>query len=1655
MTSLFKNNYKVYLYKYNYAALQKKVSSLIDNNSANKFLFESFVTDLYTIGVPSDTVIDQISGKYKEYVDDYYKKQSTLSTKDKNTNKQIGESKTLEYKPLGKEDTDVLLKYSRSTISGEDNLVQRALAQNYALQMLQRDYENSMMKSGEEEIKINWLNTMEKKETYDNYVKKALELSTKLLENLFNPVIDDIKKLQQGEITNSEYVHVIDLTNLNSSAQLETVSTERTKYTSNNFIALNTERDGTSGETDTGDNAVDSIGVITTTLEGLSNMTSFNLRQDILLKYNISIEANDIIEIVNISQNKVLSKSLSGVQVANNEVNRNTQFIGFVTKLNLSQRFGGVSLLNVSCEGISKMLSLNPTISNNAVAPQFYSVIDFIAGKDAVQKTSNAAVTNVFSSFFDGLNAFDLFTKLLSDVLAVSPVEEDKTSYVLRLISDPDKLKSLPYQYAKPLIILYHFAVSKSTIRETGVKSHIVLAKIENNVNQEKLQAYLLMIRSQFDLFWSTMTTPISVLQTLANNTFLEIFEDRNGILILRPPRYNTWIDNDIIEPDNFIEWTQSVDDSTLKSRSDYQWSIPAIGVQNEFCGGYYQDIPALLKYGFRIDSPKNSPSVQSEIDAAVYSALDVTKANSDTRTFELTVPLTQDYVLGRLYYFPINKSIYGNIKSTGFVGYLSTISTTISPGNVDIHRLTFKYMRIAELIDSNDVAGDLKDKISLGDKSGFSILNFKRLPELSMYQSSVTPDMLTKKQRERLDEKVNQLCANSRYYWAAYYDPFKKKFDEWTKRNTYRTESEYLKLYFYLAPTNIRVKDFKSYENEKYLVKSSEFTPKQQLINALWFTDLLMRTNQPTNKYPIKAREIRTKTNEIYFFDYLRRDATFKEMYQPIQYIKVGNTNALSAPYATVHNQFFINDSLYPNMLSGFNSKEKENFENIMNNIMHIYTKYLRDDYNREEYEYWYRDNVSKKLLNARGIGRSNSDFKIAFDNHRKRLDIMAGAYENYCNNRFAFHEFEVAYDLAGNDIKTLLEYADVKDGQSFWEKQVKLVIKTSVDVFGIFTVLNNWISKLASSIGESLEVDSKVGIPAYIVQDTARFPLMQSLYKRGAYIAGVCPIDYTLEIHDFNKSIIAPNLGVTDKVKLNSMELKTAKSEVIGTFKKLILDTKLFNNGNGLLYYYPVIEFDNEKVKSCYGIDVTTLKNTYITTEEEINEFISNGKHTKFLPCVIRVGCTQIPEAKIPTIQQIYNQDGLYVGVDKNDDGSLVVNDTKAVFDPSVLYTWENSDFQDLYNVTVYNLIESINGNNFGTYLQCNERLETELNLKSNDIDWSSKVGKVTLDNITYFTELNKLPCVYNLELRCNLDKSTVINEMTQDAIKDRFKQCVLKTVFNIGDFPENGYLYIQDNSDYVNIVSENTKNFRDYALVCRLNLDFVKDDSIGVLTVTEADDVSANSAESSYTIDVELNSRKTDFIHSVELKEQTQVALYNSDFSYMPLTSKKLYPHDVYARLTEDKFGSLNPSTTFKPDSSELKILVQRYIREPNRTIGKLFINGQYFCDTLEDYDRGNITSKSQKVSGKTAINSGKYKIISSYSSKFNEDLPLLQNVPFFEGIRIHTGLTEDDTEGCILVGTYKDGVWYSSDSSVNKLNSELNTNSTITIERLYSV
>lgn len=97
--------------------------------------------------------------------------------------------------------------------------------------------------------------------------------------------------------------------------------------------------------------------------------------------------------------------------------------------------------------------------------------------------------------------------------------------------------------------------------------------------------------------------------------------------------------------------------------------------------------------------------------------------------------------------------------------------------------------------------------------------------------------------------------------------------------------------------------------------------------------------------------------------------------------------------------------------------------------------------------------------------------------------------------------------------------------------------------------------------------------------------------------------------------------------------------------------------------------------------------------------------------------------------------------------------------------------------------------------------------------------------------------------------------------------------------------------------------------------------------------------------------------------------------------------------------------------------MKIEVKRIFKGTEYTIGKLYIDGAYFCDTLEDVVR------EKKIDGITAIPAGEYKVKKTFSPRFGKKLPEVLNVFGFSGVRIHAGNTAKDTDGCILLGLNK--------------------------------
>lgn len=142
-----------------------------------------------------------------------------------------------------------------------------------------------------------------------------------------------------------------------------------------------------------------------------------------------------------------------------------------------------------------------------------------------------------------------------------------------------------------------------------------------------------------------------------------------------------------------------------------------------------------------------------------------------------------------------------------------------------------------------------------------------------------------------------------------------------------------------------------------------------------------------------------------------------------------------------------------------------------------------------------------------------------------------------------------------------------------------------------------------------------------------------------------------------------------------------------------------------------------------------------------------------------------------------------------------------------------------------------------------------------------------------------------------------------------------------------------------------------------------------------------------------------------------------------------------------------------------NQRMKLTLKRIALRSTYTIGRLYVDGNYFCDTLEDTVRdlnknGKFDNGEKKVYAKTAIPYGTYEIKWTYSPRFKKYTPQLMNVPSFEGIRIHAGSTPAATAGCLLLGQNKKvGMVLNSRATINKfypLIKEACSNGKVTIE-----
>jgi hypothetical protein len=276
--------------------------------------------------------------------------------------------------------------------------------------------------------------------------------------------------------------------------------------------------------------------------------------------------------------------------------------------------------------------------------------------------------------------------------------------------------------------------------------------------------AYEQSLRSAFNLFFSQLQTPATILNSLRSTAKYAVYENENGEIISEIPRYNEFLADDgerieefiISNPMGSMEVVRQ--DLDLITRLDSKQYITVLDYQPyTFSSRQYTDIAVLSKYGMRADAPIYNPNATGSLTASMYAALEVTAQNANTRTMVIENPADRKFKLGRLYFIAVGdlndvgggpddipnapreierteterteteetetrvkRTMAGRTRVDGYVGYLNGFNIVANYGEVISYRLSLNYVRKAKLLIS-----------ATPPLISTTVANFKVLPDL------------------------------------------------------------------------------------------------------------------------------------------------------------------------------------------------------------------------------------------------------------------------------------------------------------------------------------------------------------------------------------------------------------------------------------------------------------------------------------------------------------------------------------------------------------------------------------------------------------------------------------------------------------------------------------------------------------------------------------------------------------------------------------------------------------------------------------------------------------------------------------------------------------------------------------------------------------
>jgi hypothetical protein len=367
--------------------------------------------------------------------------------------------------------------------------------------------------------------------------------------------------------------------------------------------------------------------------------------------------------------------------------------------------------------GLNKLLGLTRVIQNAAIYNRFLST-----------ELTDPTI-NVYANYFMGMNAKKIMEYILKEVYGAEESEKETQksyykivpkSFSKRFSEDEIRIEELteeeklnhPNNNFKLIIkekeVEYYRTRKEAEDRKEILMTYnfrasfiilYLLYKVRQQLGQEIVaeiehgehKLYNEMIRRSFENFFTQMAMPIEIVNNLRETILYDIFETLDGKLIMRPPRYNylkcdenfNLDEKYVIQEDDIIHYSVHKDDTQLKTRVDCKWVLPYQDTMNMITG-FYTDANLLVKYGLRVDAPRENPNVRSPKLGSIFSAIYLGIANAMSRQQNLFVKNDRIYEIGNLYF----------IKPLQRVGYLISATLSHSYGSFTTWELNFAFVR-------------------------------------------------------------------------------------------------------------------------------------------------------------------------------------------------------------------------------------------------------------------------------------------------------------------------------------------------------------------------------------------------------------------------------------------------------------------------------------------------------------------------------------------------------------------------------------------------------------------------------------------------------------------------------------------------------------------------------------------------------------------------------------------------------------------------------------------------------------------------------------------------------------------------------------------------------------------------------------------------